>query len=141
MRSDNPANAALQCNSGDPSPDGEENSARVVFGRCPTHWLFRQLADRWTFPVLSVLLVSPCRFSDLREQLRPISARMLGRTLKKLVQIGFVERRRLGASSAVLYELTELGRSIFPPLERLLRWSRDAFSEIEDGVGSRRRQG
>jgi DNA-binding HxlR family transcriptional regulator len=94
-----------------------------TFGRCPTHWLIRQLADRWSLPVLSALNASPKRFTEVLEILKPVSRRMLDRTLKKLIQIGLVSRTAYPASSPPRYALTELARTLAPPLNRLVLWS------------------
>lgn len=103
-----------------PPPSGNSVSA---FGRCPTHWLIRQLADRWSLPVLSALYVSPKRFTELLEILKPVSRRMLDRTLKKLTQIGLVSRATHRTTSPPKYELTELGRTLAAPLNKLVGWS------------------
>jgi DNA-binding HxlR family transcriptional regulator len=94
-----------------------------TFGRCPTHWLIRQLADRWSLPVMSALRSSPKRFTELLQILAPVSRRMLDRTLKKLMLIGLVRRTALPVPNHVGYELTDLGRSLELPLGRLIGWS------------------
>lgn len=103
----------------------------AIFGPCATHWLIRQMKDRWALPVLSALRVSPRRFSELREELQPVSPRMLGRTLRKLIQIGFVKRTATGMPTQTRYELTELGRSVAPPFARLLFWTRHNVERVE----------
>jgi DNA-binding HxlR family transcriptional regulator len=103
----------------------------AVFGRCPTHWLVRQLAGRWSLQVLSLLHSSPRRFTQLRKELQPISPRMLGRTLKKLTQMGFVRHSELGAPPQLRYEVTDLGRSVSEPLGRLLDWSQQNAGRID----------
>jgi DNA-binding HxlR family transcriptional regulator len=114
-------------------------TAWALFGPCPTHWLIRQLKDRWSLPVLSALRTSTRRFSELREELHPVSPRMLGRTLRKLIQIGFVTRTATGMPTQVRYELTQLGRSVAPPFVRLLHWSqRNAGHITAAGAGSRK---
>lgn len=97
---------------------------RAVFGHCPTHWLIRQLSDRWSLPVLSALRSSPKRFTELLLLLAPISRRMLDRTLKKLLQIGLVSRvSGYAVSRQAHYEITDLGRTVEVPLWRLISWS------------------
>lgn len=71
-------------------------------------------------PVLSALSLGPKRFSQLREDLQPISPKMLDSTLKKLIRIGFV--KRCGTHSQIYYELTALGLSSRPAVRKLLSW-------------------
>lgn len=96
---------------------------RSSFGPCPAHWLIRQLGDRWSVPVLSTLSSEPRRFFELCDELSPISSKMLDSTLKKLMRIGFV--RRSGVHTQTVYELTELGVSARPAVQKLLRWPLD----------------
>lgn len=100
-----------------------QSSIVSTFGRCPTHWLIRQLADRWSLPVISALHTSPKRFTELLQMLSPVSRRMLDRTLKKLISIGLVRRAAFPGSRQVGYELTELARTLELPLGRLIGWS------------------
>lgn len=119
-----------EANSEGAGPGGRKSAA--TFGRCPTHWLIRQLADRWSLPVLSTLRGGPRRFSELLLALKPISHRMLDRTLKKLIQIGLITRTiQAGVPPLVRYELSELGRTLTQPLSRLVSWSKINIDNIE----------
>lgn len=102
----------------------------AFFGYCPTHWLIRQLSDRWTVQVLSALEAQPLRFSELREGLSPVSPKMLDLTLKKLIRIGLVRRSAYGLSSQVRYDLTDLGRSVRKPFGRILWWSQQHLDRV-----------
>lgn len=102
------------------------------FGICPAHWMLRQFSDRWSLQILSALQASPRRFTELQEDLDPISHRVLGQTLKKLVHIGIVAKSASSDTSAqVRYALTELGRSIIEPLNQLIHWAHDHRDTID----------
>lgn len=106
----------------------------AAFGPCPTHWLFCQLADRWTLPVLSTLQVSAKRFNEVQEALHPISRRMLSRTLQKLVRLGLVTRIVVPSlPPQVRYEVSALGLSLAPALGRLIHWSQQNMDSNRQG--------
>jgi DNA-binding HxlR family transcriptional regulator len=89
------------------------------------------LADRWTLPVLGSLQFSAKRFTELQGALHPISHRMLSRSLQKLVRIGLVTRTVIpSAPPQVRYEASALGRSLGPPLDRLMHWSLHNFDAV-----------
>jgi DNA-binding HxlR family transcriptional regulator len=120
-----------------PAPEFASDAARVdAFGACPTHWLICQLADRWTLPVLGTLQFSAKRFTELQEALHPISHRMLSRSLQKLVRIGLVTRTVIPSTPPqVRYEASALGRSLGPPLGRLMHWSAHNFDAAQNAGG------
>ncbi len=63
-----------------------------------------RISDKWTVTALGALSEGPIRYSEIRHRIEGISQRMLTLTL---------------------YELTELGRSLFVPLHALYEWSRE----------------
>jgi DNA-binding HxlR family transcriptional regulator len=121
-----------------PQSCGSAKDPTAMFGPCATHWLIRQLADRWSLPILSTLQSSPRRFTEMLQILKPVSRRMLDRTLKKLIQIGLVART--GALPQAHYEMTDLGRSLVSPLGRIFEWSQINFATVE-ALRSRRPPG
>lgn len=93
-------------------------------GPCATHYLFRVFGDRWSLPVLGLLLVGPMRFAELKTALSPVSHRMLVLSLKKLERLGLVAREAAPTSPPqVTYRLTELGLSFRKPLSVIHAWT------------------
>lgn len=94
--------------------------------------MLRQFSDRWSLQIISALQASPRRFTELQEDLDPISHRVLGQTLKKLVYIGIIAKSASADSPPQLhYALTELGQSIIEPLGRLIHWAHDNRKAID----------
>jgi Predicted transcriptional regulators len=118
----NPESQLQQCTS-EPDP---------LFGQCATHWLVRQLSDRWSIPVFAALQSGPKRFTELQEALHPVSHRMLGRSLKKLTQLGLISRTVVPSTPPqVRYKLTDLGKSLARPLGRLITWSQNNIAAVQ----------
>jgi DNA-binding HxlR family transcriptional regulator len=64
------------------------------------------------------------RFSEIRKSIGDISQRMLTVTLRSLEEDGFVKRKIYPeVPPRVEYSLSDLGRSLMPPLENLLAWT------------------
>ncbi|HEV2443839.1 MAG TPA: helix-turn-helix domain-containing protein [Steroidobacteraceae bacterium] len=79
---------------------------------------------RWTVRVLYLLSEGALRHGELRRQLRPISQRMLTRTLRNLEATGLISRRVTAArSTTVQYSLTDVGKTFLVPLRCVCRWN------------------
>ncbi|MBX7494291.1 helix-turn-helix transcriptional regulator [Qipengyuania sp. 6B39] len=82
------------------------------------------VGDRWTLLVARELMLGPRRFSDLRAGLGGISANVLTQKLRRGLDVGMFQRRRLPPPAASwIYELTEWGLAAEPILQELGRWS------------------
>ncbi len=81
------------------------------------------VGDRWTLLIVRELLVAPARYHELQEGLPGVATNLLAQRLRKLEADGIV-RRRLAedGSTAVLYELTELGAGLEDVVLALVRW-------------------
>jgi len=80
---------------------------------------------RWTPKVLFSLNERPYRHGQLRRRIGSVSQRMLTRTLRNLESTGLITRRVTHSRAiAVEYSLTQLGRTIIPPLGGMCRWAR-----------------
>ncbi len=75
--------------------------------------------------VVVLLGGGPRRFNELKRMIDGISQRMLSLTLKGLERDGLVRRTVTPTiPPRVDYELTELGVSLWGPVEELGRWAR-----------------
>ncbi|WP_224362148.1 winged helix-turn-helix transcriptional regulator [Hyalangium versicolor] len=87
------------------------------------------VGERWALLIVRDLLVSPKRFTDLRQGLPKIPTNILSARLKELEQAGVVRRRVLPRPlGSVVYELTEYGNELEDIVMRLGRWGAKALT-------------
>src|SRR5215475_13483833 len=98
-----------------------------------------RIGERWSVLIVRQLLLGPQRFSDLARGVGGAPTDVLTRRLRDMEADGIIRRRELGPpASAVVYELTEVGRELDGPLIELGRWGMNFFrieqvAEIEAG--------
>lgn len=91
---------------------------------CPVRNVIANINGKWSSLLLMVLAERLHRFGELRRLVPDISQRMLTQTLRDLQRDGYVHREVFPTTPpAVEYSLTELGRSLFEPLQELLHWA------------------
>jgi DNA-binding HxlR family transcriptional regulator len=104
---------------------------REIVG-APTSILAR-VGDKWSVFVIMLLGDGPRRFNEIKRMVDGISQRMLTLTLRGLERDGLVTRTVFPTiPPRVDYELTDLGRGLWKPVEALGKWAFDHRSEIED---------
>jgi DNA-binding HxlR family transcriptional regulator len=82
------------------------------------------LGERWAMLVLRELAYGPRRFSELKQDLRGISANVLTQRLTELETRRLVRRTRLPPPASVqVYEATEWGLEVVPLIASLGRWA------------------
>ncbi|MFF8616425.1 winged helix-turn-helix transcriptional regulator, partial [Streptomyces sp. NPDC015350] len=82
---------------------------------CPSNAMPIRIGDKWTGMVVLCLEDGARRFSDLRTPLRGITPKVLTQTLRSMERDGLVTRTAYDENPPrVEYELTALGRSLFP---------------------------
>ena len=95
---------------------------------CSVAGALDRIGERWSLLIVRELLLGPQRFSDLARGVGGAPTDVLTRRLRDLEADGIVTRRELGPpASAVVYELTELGRALDGPLLELGRWGMNFF--------------
>jgi len=91
-----------------------------------------RVGDKWSVLIIMLLGDGPKRFNEIKRTVGGISQRMLTLTLRGLERDGLVTRTVFPTiPPRVDYELTDLGRSLWKPVEALGSWARDHLSEIE----------
>ncbi|WP_254924344.1 MULTISPECIES: winged helix-turn-helix transcriptional regulator [unclassified Rhodococcus (in: high G+C Gram-positive bacteria)] len=105
---------------------------RTLSGPC-TSWpedsafireVLDRIGDKWTVLVISTLGAGPLRYSDLQASIPGISQRMLTVTVKELERDGLVTRTAYPeVPPRVVYELTDLGRSLQEAVRALAGWA------------------
>ena len=82
------------------------------------------IGERWAMPVIRELLMGPRRFSDLKNSLNGISAKVLTERLEGLEAAGILGKRKLPPPGAVqVYQLTPWGYEAAPIFQALGRWA------------------
>src|ERR1700684_3150880 len=95
--------------------------------------ILARVGDKWSILVVSRLGEGALRFNELRRSIGGISQRMLTLTLRGLERDGLVTRTAFPTiPPRVDYELTDLGRGLWQPVEALGKWASDHQMEIED---------
>jgi DNA-binding HxlR family transcriptional regulator len=85
-----------------------------------------RVGDRWSLPIVAVLLDGPRRFNDLLDALPGLAPNILSRRLKQLAADGvLVARPYQNRPVRVHYELTAAGAALAPAAEALALWAGD----------------
>lgn len=80
------------------------------------------IAGAWAPNVIWCLRAGPRRFSELRADIPPVSAKVLSARLKELEERDVIVRHvRPTSPPSVEYELTEIGQELIPALEGIVR--------------------
>jgi DNA-binding HxlR family transcriptional regulator len=91
-----------------------------------------RVGDKWSVFVIMLLGNGPRRFNEIKRMVGGISQRMLTLTLRGLERDGLVTRTVFPTiPPRVDYELTDLGRGLWQPVEALGKWAHDHQAEIE----------
>jgi DNA-binding HxlR family transcriptional regulator len=94
--------------------------------------ILARVGDKWSVFVIMLLGDGPRRFNEIKRMVGGISQRMLTLTLRGLERDGLVTRTVFPTiPPRVDYELTDLGRGLWQPVEALGQWARDHQTEIE----------
>ena len=90
-----------------------------------------RIGDKWTVLVISTLGTGALRYSDLQASVPGISQRMLTVTLKELERDGLIIRTAYAEiPPRVVYELTDLGRSLMEAVMGLAAWAANHHAEV-----------
>jgi DNA-binding HxlR family transcriptional regulator len=92
---------------------------------CPVETTARIVGGRWKAAVLEQLFQGTKRFSELKRAVRGITQRTLSQQLRDLQNTGIVERTVYADTPPrVVYEITPLGKSLWPLLEAMCEWGK-----------------
>lgn len=100
---------------------------------CPVRDVIQGISNKWSSLLMMALAEKPYRFGELRRLVPDISQRMLTQTLHDLQRDGYVHREVFPTKPpSVEYSLTDLGRSMFGPLNQLLQWAERNHGAVRD---------
>ncbi len=105
---------------------------------CPIAQTLDIIGERWTLLILRDLLVfDKTKYSELRQSLPGIPARVLSERLKKLVEHGLAARHVYSEHPLrAEYRLTEKGETLRPVLGVIAQWGMDELlAERQRRVG------
>lgn len=99
---------------------------------CPMRNVIAHFANKWSLLLLVILDEFPVmRFNELSRAIPDISPKVLSSHLKTLEACGLVKRVLYPeVPPRVEYELTDLGRSLIPILNRLSDWGREHLATV-----------
>ncbi|WPV65572.1 helix-turn-helix domain-containing protein [Chitinophaga sp. LS1] len=116
----------------------ENNSEKFKPAFCPIRHVLDRFGDKWSILVVELLShKGKMRFSEIATSIEDISQKMLTVTLRSLEADGLISREFYPEiPPRVEYELTELGKSLIPPINNLLHWGQEHLETI---LGNRKR--
>jgi DNA-binding HxlR family transcriptional regulator len=99
-----------------------KSAVRQQAEMCPIGACMDLIGGAWTPNIIWYLSGGARRFSELRADVKPISAKMLSTRLKEMEAVGIVDRTVVDTSPpSVEYALTALGRELVPAIEAIAR--------------------
>ena len=111
----------------------EQGGYPAVAHSCqPATDILARVGDKWSVLVVMLLGNGTKRFNEMRRLIGGISQRMLTLTLRGLERDGLVTRTVFPTvPPRVDYALTDLGRSLLPPISALGQWAFGHRAQIE----------
>ena len=101
---------------------------------CPIRNVLAKFGDKWSLLVLYHLFVAEngvMRFNELRRNMTDCSQKMLSQTLKNLESNNLVNRKLYPeVPPRVEYSLTDIGKSLMPSLDGLIKWAKENFNNV-----------
>jgi DNA-binding HxlR family transcriptional regulator len=101
---------------------------------CPSQKVLSRVADKWAALVICALYEHKImRNGELMKKIGGINQKMLTQTLRNLEMDGLIEREIYPTvPPKVEYKLTELGKGIYGPLDKICKWTEDNLAELKN---------
>lgn len=105
---------------------------KLDYEYCKAAPMLDWLGNKWTLVVLVKISENePLRFNELYRTIPSVSEKVLSQVLKQLVTDGIIKKELFpDVPPRVEYSITDLGRTLLPHVEALMKWGRDNFEEI-----------
>jgi len=104
-------------------------------GQCGMERALDLIANKWTAPIIHFLNAAapaPVRFRELQRRLGKVTQKELTKHLRQLERCGLVGRTvHPEVPPRVEYSLTDLGRTLVPPLQALAVWAERHGPELD----------
>lgn len=93
---------------------------------CPVETTLMLIGDKWKVLILRDLMPGTKRFGELKKSIGSVSQKVLTAQLRDMEEKGLVSRKVYAeVPPRVEYSLTELGKSLKPILDAMLKWGED----------------
>jgi DNA-binding HxlR family transcriptional regulator len=89
---------------------------------CPMARATEVIGDRWTLLIMRDLLYGSEHFNELERGLPGIPKTLLSQRLRRLQQVGLLERHVAPNGRTTRYRLTQAGRSLQPVMDAIIEW-------------------
>ena len=98
---------------------------------CPIRYNMDVVGGKWKLPIVCMLAGGlPLRYSSIKRKLMSVTNMMLSQSLKELELSGIIRREQYNeVPPRVEYTLTDKGKSILLPLQKLAEWGTEHMQE------------
>jgi len=105
---------------------------KLDYGYCKAAPILEWIGNKWALVVLVKISENePVRFNELYRNIPSVSEKVLSQVLKQLTTDGIIERQLYpNVPPRVEYSLTDLGKTLLPHVEALIKWGQDNFEQI-----------
>lgn len=105
---------------------------KLDYEYCKAAPMLEWLGNKWALVVLVKISENePVRFIELYRNIPSVSEKVLSQVLKQLTTDGIIERQLYpNVPPRVEYSLTDLGKTLLPHVEALIKWGQDNFEQI-----------
>ncbi len=98
-----------------------KNKVNLPPEECPLHLCMGVIGGRWAPAIIWYLSQGPRRFSELKDDIQGVSAKVLTTRLRTLQADGVINREVIPTSPpSVEYSLTKLGLELKPAIEAIV---------------------
>ncbi len=105
---------------------------KLDYEYCKAAPMLEWLGNKWALVVLVKISENePMRFNELYRDIPSVSEKVLSQVLKQLTTDGIIERQLYpDVPPRVEYSITDLGKTLLPHVEALIKWGQDNFEQI-----------
>ena len=105
---------------------------KLDYEYCKAAPMLEWLGNKWALVVLVKISENePVRFIELYRNIPSVSEKVLSQVLKQLATDGIIERQLYpDVPPRVEYSITDLGKTLLPHVEALIKWGQDNFEQI-----------
>lgn len=105
---------------------------KLDYEYCKAAPMLEWLGNKWALVVLVKISENePVRFNELYRNIPSVSEKVLSQVLKQLTVDGIIQRELFpDVPPRVEYSVTDLGKTLLPHVEALIKWGQENFEQI-----------
>ncbi len=105
---------------------------KLDYEYCKAAPMLEWLGNKWALVVLVKIFESePVRYNELYRNIPSVSEKVLSQVLKQLTIDGLIQRELFAdVPPRVEYSVTDLGKTLLPHVEALMKWGQQNFDQI-----------